>query len=129
LAGDTLIDAWPNMDEATKQQCVSRVVEVCKEMAIWQANSISGIDGKHLSDQYLTRFGMPENCSPQNLLNNCKSLEMDCSAFMFYHCDLGPGNIIVNGAEGLIGIIDWICSQRVDKDQVLCFKWNGFARR
>ncbi len=29
---------------------------------------------------------------------------MDCSSFGFYHCDLGPGNIIVNDR---IGILDW----------------------
>jgi hypothetical protein len=32
---------------------------------------------------------------------------MDCSIFVLYHCDLGPGNIIVNLADRSIGIIDW----------------------
>lgn len=31
---------------------------------------------------------------------------MDCSSFVFYHCDLGPGNILI-GPQGSIGIIDW----------------------
>jgi aminoglycoside phosphotransferase len=118
LVGQTLAEAWPNMEEAIKQHYIGRVVDICKELAVWQADTISGIDGKHLSDQLLTRLGMPADCSPQNLLNNCKALEMDCSTLMFYHCDLGPGNIIVNDAEGLIGIIDWETAGFVPKEWI-----------
>jgi serine/threonine protein kinase len=107
LTGHTLTKAWPNMDEAMKQHYVSRVVKVCKELAVWQADYISGVDGRHLSETHLTRLGQPEDCSPQNLLTNCNDLGMDCSIFVLYHCDLGPGNIIVNLADGSIGIIDW----------------------
>ena len=34
---------------------------------------------------------------------------MDCSSYVFYHADLGPGNIIVENKPetGAIGIIDW----------------------
>jgi hypothetical protein len=107
LTGQTLAKAWPNIDEAMKQRYVSRVANICKELAVWQADYISGVDGRHLSETYLTRLGQPEDCSPQNLLTNCKGLGMDCSIFVLYHCDLGPGNIIVNLADGSIGIIDW----------------------
>jgi len=107
LTGHTLMKAWLNMDEAMKQHYVSRVVNVCKELAVWQADYISGVDGRHLSETHLTRLGQPEDCSPQNLLTNCNDLGMDCSIFVLYHCDLGPGNIIVNLADGSIGIIDW----------------------
>jgi hypothetical protein len=93
------------MDETMKQYYVCRVVNICKELATWQADRISGVDGCHLSETYLTRFRQPEDYSPQNLLTNCKALGMDCSILVFYHCDLGPGNIIVN--NGSIGIIDW----------------------
>lgn len=95
------------MNEAMKQHYVSQVANICKELAAWQANSISGVDGQYVSDQYLARSELPEECSPRNLLNKCKDLGLDCSVFVFYHCDLGPGNIIVNLAEGTIGIIDW----------------------
>ncbi|MCJ1395219.1 hypothetical protein MMC18_008102 [Xylographa bjoerkii] len=118
LTGQTLIEAWPNMDEAMKQHYVLRVVDICKEMAVWQADSISGVDGQYLSDRFLTRFGLPEDCSPRNLLDNCKDLGMDCSTFLFYHCDLGPGNIIVNSAEGSIGIIDWETAGFVPKEWI-----------
>lgn len=88
------------MDEAMKQHYVSRVADISKELAVWQADSISGVDGRYLSDYFLTRLGLPNDCSTRNLLNNCKDLGMDCSTCYFYHCDLGPGNIIVDPAEG-----------------------------
>ena len=107
LTGYTLTEAWPKLDEAMKQHYVARVANVCKELAVWQANHVSGVDGRHLSETHLSRRGQPEDCSPQNLLANCQHLGMDCSTFVLYHCDLGPGNIIVNLADWSIGIIDW----------------------
>ncbi|TAQ90813.1 hypothetical protein B7494_g884 [Chlorociboria aeruginascens] len=104
LIGNTLNDAWFKMDETQKQQCVSQVTNICKELAVWQADEISGVDGQYLSDRFLTRLGWPKDCDPQNLINNCKDLGMDCSILMFYHCNLGPENIIVNPAG--IGNID-----------------------
>ncbi len=32
---------------------------------------------------------------------------MDCSTLVFYHCDLGPSNIMVDLQTDNIGIIDW----------------------
>lgn len=118
LTGQTLIKAWPNMNEEVKQHYVSRVADICNELAVWQADSISGVDGQYLSDRFLTRFALPKDCSPQNLLNNCKDLGMDCSIFIFYHCDLGPGNIIVNPEERSIGIIDWETAGFVPKEWI-----------
>ena len=118
LTGQTLIKAWPDMDEEMKKHYVSQVTNSCKELAAWQADSISGIDGRYLSDRFLTRFGLSEDCSPQTLLNNCKDLGMDCSTFVFYHCDLGPGNIIVNPEKGSIGIIDWETAGFVPKEWI-----------
>jgi hypothetical protein len=43
---------------------------------------------------------------------------MDCSAFIFYHCDLGPGNIIVKPAERSTGIIDWETAGFVPKEWI-----------
>jgi aminoglycoside phosphotransferase len=112
LPGLTLSEAWLDMAETMKQQYVSRVTNVCKELAQWQADDsiISGVDGQYLSDRYLTpRAGLPtkKDFSPGTLLNNCKDVGMDCSTLVFYHCDLGPGNIIVDPTKGSIGIIDW----------------------
>jgi hypothetical protein len=32
---------------------------------------------------------------------------MDCSSLVFYHCDLGPSNVLIDMANDSIGIIDW----------------------
>lgn len=32
---------------------------------------------------------------------------MDCSTLVFYPCELGPANILVDPSDGSIGIIDW----------------------
>lgn len=51
-------------------------------------------------------------------------LGMDCSSFVFYHCDLGPGNIIVNPTEGSIGILDWETAGFVPREWIrtkFCF--------
>ncbi|KAJ5368624.1 uncharacterized protein N7496_008384 [Penicillium cataractarum] len=34
-------------------------------------------------------------------------MSMDVSIFVFYHCDLGPTNILVDTSTGLLGIIYW----------------------
>lgn len=117
LSGQTLIEAWPNMDEAMKQHYVARVANICREL-VWRGNIISGVDGRYLSDHFLTRLRLPTDCSPRNLLNSCKDLGMDCSAFIFYHCDLGPGNIIVKPAERSTGIIDWETAGFVPKEWI-----------
>ncbi len=116
LAGQTLAKAWPNMDEAIKQHYVCRVASICKELATWQADCISGVDGQHLLCPLLTQIGWPKDFSPRNLLDNCKALGMDCSILSLYHCDLGPGNILVAGQS--IGIIDWEMAGFVPKEWI-----------
>ncbi len=54
LPGKTLGEAWPALDETAKQHYVSRIVNICKELALWRAGAVSGVDGKHLSD--IVRF-------------------------------------------------------------------------
>lgn len=44
--------------------------------------------------------------SPEALLRNCKELNMDCSRFSFYHCDMGPENVFFKGKNRPVGIID-----------------------
>ncbi|KAK0628273.1 kinase-like domain-containing protein [Bombardia bombarda] len=107
LPGETLAEAWPSMDEGMKEYYVSRVAGICRDLAAWTGGSVCGVDGRNLSDLYLTPLHGIEDMSPQNLLGNCAELGMDCSSFLFYHCDLGPGNIIVGPAERSLGIVDW----------------------
>jgi len=107
MPGETLAEAWPSMDESTKEYYVSRIAGICKELAAWTGNGIHGVDGRNLSDLYLTPLHGVEDMSPQNLLSNCANLGMDCSIFVFYHCDLGPGNIIVDPGERSLAVVDW----------------------
>ena len=95
------------MDESTKEYYVSRIAGICKELAAWTGNGIHGVDGRNLSDLYLTPLHGVEDMSPQNLLGNCANLRMDCSLFVFYHCDLGPGNIIVDPGQRSLAVVDW----------------------
>jgi len=123
LPGQTLGEAWPNMDEPTKEAYVDRIVTACKQLALWNSDSISGVDGCQLSDLFLTKLGAVKNCDSRNLLENCRELGMDCSSFVFYHCDLGPGNIIVD-PDGSMGVLDWETAGFVPKEWIrtkFCF--------
>ncbi|KAG9230586.1 hypothetical protein BJ875DRAFT_507203 [Amylocarpus encephaloides] len=104
LRGQTLSKVWPTMYEATKTNYVFRGERIC------------GVDGQNLSDHFLTRLGLSNDCSPQNLLKNCRELGLECSKFYFYHYDLGPGNIIVDTTTQSIGIIDWETAGFVPKE-------------
>ncbi|KJZ79247.1 hypothetical protein HIM_01398 [Hirsutella minnesotensis 3608] len=124
LPGQTVSEAWPDMDEPTKQYYVRRTANICEQLAAWKGDSISGVDGHQLSDLFFTKLEQENNCDPQNILSNCQELGMDCSSFVFYHCDLGPGNIIVNPTEGSIGILDWETAGFVPREWVrtkFCF--------
>ena len=45
---------------------------------------------------------------------------MDTSSLVFYHCDMGPSNILYD--EGRLAIIDWECAGFVPKDWI----WTKF---
>jgi thiamine kinase-like enzyme len=107
MPGATLSEAWPSMDESTKEYYVSRIAGIWKELSAWTGNGIHDVDGRNLSDLYLTPLHGVEDMSPRNLLGNCANLRMDCSLFVFYHCDLGPGNIIVNPGRRSLAVVDW----------------------
>lgn len=117
VPGQTLVDAWPTMDEVTKCHCVDRVVDICDELGKLQAKHIGGLDGNQLLDPLLIKRGKEEDFSHENLLKSCAELGMDCSAFIFSHCDLGPGNLIIDG-DGSLGIIDWEMAGFVPKDWI-----------
>ncbi|CAI6014601.1 unnamed protein product [Clonostachys chloroleuca] len=106
LPGSTLASLWPTLNNDLKQGYVSRIAGVCEELGAYLGDGIYGVDGNHLADLYLSPRGSKDS-SPSTLLRNCKALNMDCSKFHFYHCDLGPGSIIIGPAFGSFGIIDW----------------------
>ena len=111
IPGKTVISAWWDMTECEKQTCVQRVADACKELAAWRQDSqICGLDGKQLSENGFAIYADDDDLdfSPGFLQERCAELGMTClSPFEFYHCDLSPGNVIWNGLEGRLGIIDW----------------------
>lgn len=59
-----------------------------------------------------------DDLSPSTLLKNCEDIGLNCSQLMFYHCDLEPGNIMVDIEKVQIGLIDWECAGWVPKGWV-----------
>ncbi|CVL08878.1 uncharacterized protein FMAN_14112 [Fusarium mangiferae] len=117
VPGQTLAQIWSSMDEATKFRYVDRIVDVCQELAEYKANFIGGVDGRYLPDSLLIKRGGEKDFSNQNLAKNCKDLKMDCTEFVFFHCDLGPGNLVI-ASNGLLGIIDWETAGFVPKQWI-----------
>ncbi len=103
------------MDETARRDFAKRVAAICEELATWTADSIMRVDGNQISDLCLAQRN-DHDLSPQNVMHRCQELGMDYSVFCFYHCDLGPGNIIVGGER--IGILDW--------ETASLFQKNGF---
>ncbi|KAK1976741.1 kinase-like domain-containing protein [Colletotrichum cereale] len=119
VPGQTLADVWPTMDEATKCRYVDRVVDICVELGEHQASRISGLDGKHLFEPLLIRGDKEEEYSHENLMKSFTEIGMDysTSTFVFFHCDLGPGNLIID-SDGSLGIIDWEMAGFVPKEWI-----------
>lgn len=106
ISGETIDSIWASLEESMRQELAERLADICRELAVpADRNSICGVDGNALSERYLC--GRVVDCSPLNLRKSCLELGMDCSTLVFYHCDLGPSNILVDKANGSIGIIDW----------------------
>lgn len=116
LPGQTLGEIWPSMNESTKQDYVCQVANICSQLTTWQGTDITGVDGNQLSDDYLRNKG--KSYDPKELLSQCQKAGMNCSLLVFYHCDLGPGNIILDPTSNGIGIIDWETAGFVPKEWV-----------
>ncbi|KAJ5252554.1 hypothetical protein N7489_002964 [Penicillium chrysogenum] len=110
VPGRTLADAWPTLDETWKHYYVEAVVKVCETLEGWKGHALGGVDGKGIPEEYLVKLGAgTKDFRPEKLTEVCQLMGMDCSTFVFYHADLGPGNIIVEDVPkaGTVGIIDW----------------------
>ncbi|KAJ5948289.1 hypothetical protein N7466_001304 [Penicillium verhagenii] len=109
VPGRTLERAWPTLDGDWKSHYVNAIVDACKFLECREGNTLCGVDGKNVLENYLIKNGAEKDYSPCNLRRACELMGMDCSKFVFYHADLGPGNIIVEHIPqtGRIGIIDW----------------------
>ncbi|CAG7999862.1 unnamed protein product [Penicillium salamii] len=109
VPGQLLQDAWPNMDESLRQHYIGNVAGVCNCLAAWKGGAISGVDGNQLLERYLLKGNnkSTDALAPEQLIKDCTEMSMDVSTLVFYHCDLGPTNILVDVATGSLGIIDW----------------------
>ncbi|PGH13840.1 hypothetical protein AJ79_03408 [Helicocarpus griseus UAMH5409] len=109
VSGRTLMDAWVSLSAEWRRYYIGAIVQVCKEAAAWKGDALAGVDGQCIPERYLTKIGGVKDFSPESLQRICRGLGMDCANYVFYHADLGPGNIIVEDVPklGTIGIIDW----------------------
>ncbi|POR35830.1 Uncharacterized protein TPAR_03978 [Tolypocladium paradoxum] len=109
VPGQLLDEAWPSLDETIRQYYIGKVADICNRLAEWKGDIIGGVDGHQLLERYLVKGNskMADALSPQQLLKNCTEMSMDVSTLVFYHCDLGPTNLLVNASTGSLGIIDW----------------------
>ncbi|OQE18020.1 hypothetical protein PENFLA_c022G08724 [Penicillium flavigenum] len=98
VPGQLLHEAWPNMDETLPQYYVGKKGDI-----------ISGVDGHQLFERYFIKGNskMADALTPQQPLKNCTEMSMDVSTLVFYHCDLGPTNLLVDVSTGSLSIIDW----------------------
>jgi hypothetical protein len=85
---------------------VKEVVNICKEMAQWEGHRLGGVDNQIVPEYYLQSSGTKDFSSLQA---TCEAIGMDCSSFVFYHADLGPGNLIIEHEpkSGRVGVIDF----------------------
>jgi hypothetical protein len=112
LPGRTLDAAWPSLSKEQQLFYVRAVVDICKEMAQWTSPVFGGVNGQYIPEDYL----LPRSRRDYGALEaSCREMGMECSDLVFYHADLGPGNIIIEDSPtsegrfggGSIGIIDF----------------------
>ncbi|EPS31004.1 hypothetical protein PDE_05958 [Penicillium oxalicum 114-2] len=109
VPGQLLDEAWPSMDETLREYYIGKMANICHYLARWKGDTISGVDGNSLQEWYL-RKGNDDSAdavTPEQLTKNCTAMEMDVSNLVFYHCDLGPTNLLVDPSTSALGIIDW----------------------
>ena len=93
------------MDDNLRQHYIDQVANFCNRLAAWKRDTISGVDGRQLLERYLLKGNseMADALAPQQLLKKCTEMSMD----VFYRCDLGPTNVLVDTLTGSLGIIGW----------------------
>lgn len=121
VPGQLLEEAWPNLNETFRQYYISKVADVCDRLATWKGDIVSGVDGHQLLERYLVKgnSNAVDALSPQQLLRNCTEMSMDVSTLVFYHCDLGPTNLLIDTSTGSLGIIDWELAGYAQQEWIL----------
>jgi hypothetical protein len=109
------------MDDTQRQHYIDRIASICLQLAErWKGDTISGVDGCVLANAMLAKNDNPQSFAPQRLLAHCTKMGMDITKPVFYHCDLGPTNILVDPANNpcALGIIDWETAGYVPREWV-----------
>lgn len=114
VIGIDLQRVWWKLDAEDKEACAEQVVQACEDLAAWQMTQICGVDGKDLDEPRL----IGDSDSPEALIRMCQEYGMECSTFVFYHCDLNPGNVLWNSSTKTIGIIDWEAAGFVPREWI-----------
>jgi len=118
VPGQTLIKAWAGMSAEEQEKCVARVADICEELAAWPGGEkIQGVDGGDLTEYYISGSDPPD-FSHEAMLKKCRELGMDVSNLMFYHCDMGPPNVLYDDNTGRLSVIDWECAGFVPKEWI-----------
>ncbi|KAI1970509.1 hypothetical protein LOZ53_004942 [Ophidiomyces ophidiicola] len=111
LPGRTLMAAWPTLDDHWRDYYKLKIARVCLELSQLKGDQVAGVDGKALPEYFLAKRGQTsaDNFEPATVRAFCQACGMDVDDLVFYHTDLGPGNIMVEAEPkvGHIGIIDW----------------------
>jgi serine/threonine protein kinase len=116
VPGVTLTEAWSTMSEELRQYYVERVAGLCETMTGWKGEAVCGVDGGQVMELYLAN---DDKClEPEVLRKNCLGMGMDVSDLVFSHCDLGPGNILVEPETRGLGVIDWEIAGYVPREWV-----------
>lgn len=108
VPGTTLFQIWPSLDEYWRQKYVEEIVRVIREMCQWKG-ALGGVDGQGILENWLLVPRAKRDYTPENLRANCEALGMNCSECVFYHADLAPSNILVEGEPktGKISLVDF----------------------
>jgi len=108
LPGMTLFKMWPSLDDKVRQKYVDEIVGMIREMEQWKG-PLGGVDGQGIIENWVLVPRAKRDYTPQNLKANCEDLGMDHSDCVFFHADLAPTNILVDGdaATGRISLVDF----------------------
>jgi Ser/Thr protein kinase RdoA (MazF antagonist) len=70
----------------------------------WKGEAVGDADREQVIELYLAN---DDKCLESEMLRrNCVSMGLDVSELMVYHCDLGPGNVLVGSDTRGIRVVD-----------------------
>ena len=112
-------EAWTAVPSDRRAQLATKIAQFCKTLAVSTSQRLETADGKGVIEPFLT--AQPPDCEPswrpqflgpysieqlQAYLSD--SLATNATTpFVFFHADLGPGNIMVDDKGDLVAVLDW----------------------